>query len=97
MSTPVGDSWSLPALEHSSTLEQTHRVLRDAIVDGAISQGAHLREIHLAQSLGTSRGTVREAIRQLVRKASPSTSCTAGRSCWRSPRATASTSTSHAR
>ena len=68
MSTPVGDSWSLPALEHSSTIEQTHRVLRDAIVDGSISQGAHLREIHLAQSLGTSRGTVREAIRQLVQE-----------------------------
>jgi len=68
MSTPVGDSWSLPALEHTSTIEQTHRVLRDAIVDGAISQGAHLREIHLAQSLGTSRGTVREAIRQLVQE-----------------------------
>jgi DNA-binding GntR family transcriptional regulator len=68
MSTPVGDSWSLPALEHTSTIEQTHRVLRNAIVDGSISQGAHLREIHLAQSLGTSRGTVREAIRQLVQE-----------------------------
>ena len=68
MSTPVGDTWSLPALEHSSAIEQAHRVLRDAIVGGSISQGAHLREIHLAQTLGTSRGTVREAIRQLVQE-----------------------------
>ena len=68
MSTPVGDTWSLPALEHFSAIEQAHRVLRDAIVDGSISQGAHLREIHLAQTLGTSRGTVREAIRQLVQE-----------------------------
>jgi DNA-binding GntR family transcriptional regulator len=68
MSTPLGDTWSLPALEHSSAIEQAHRLLRDAIVDGSISQGAHLREIHLAQTLGTSRGTVREAIRQLVQE-----------------------------
>jgi len=68
MSSPVGDTWGLPALEHSSAMEQAHRVLRDAIVDGSISQGAHLREIHLAQTLGTSRGTVREAIRQLVQE-----------------------------
>ena len=63
-----GSDWNLPALTHSSTMEQAHRLLRDAIVDGSISQGAHLREVHLAQTLGTSRSTVREAIRQLVQE-----------------------------
>jgi DNA-binding GntR family transcriptional regulator len=68
MATGDRSEWNLPALAHSSTLEQAHRVLRDAIVDGEISQGAHLREVHLAQTLGTSRSTVREAIRQLVQE-----------------------------
>ena len=45
-----------------------HRALRDAIVDGTIPQGAHLREIHLARLVGASRGTVREAIRHLVQE-----------------------------
>ena len=62
------DDWGLPAIERSSTIEQVHRMLRDAIIEGAIPQGAHLREIHLARSLGTSRGTVREAIRHLVQE-----------------------------
>ena len=43
-------------------------MLRDGIIEGSIPQGAHLREIHLARSLGTSRGTVREAIRHLVQE-----------------------------
>jgi DNA-binding GntR family transcriptional regulator len=62
------DDWALPAIQRSSTIEQVHRMLRDAIIEGAIPQGAHLREIHLARSLGTSRGTVREAIRHLVQE-----------------------------
>ncbi len=64
----MGETWSLPAVERSSTLEQVHRVLRDAIVEGDIPQGAHLREVHLARQLGTSRSTVREAIRHLVQE-----------------------------
>jgi DNA-binding GntR family transcriptional regulator len=64
----VPETWNLPTVERSSTLEQIHRVLRAAIVEGSIPQGAHLREIHLARSLQTSRGTVREAIRQLVQE-----------------------------
>lgn len=62
------EEWNLPTVERSSTLEQVHRALRDAIVAGSIPQGAHLREISLARTLATSRGTVREAIRQLVQE-----------------------------
>jgi DNA-binding GntR family transcriptional regulator len=65
---PVSDDWGLPPVQHASTIEQAHRLLRDAIVDGSISQGSHLRELHLARTLGTSRGTVREAIRHLVQE-----------------------------
>src|SRR5438094_466946 len=68
MSPGMTDSWNLPTVERSSTIEQTHRLLRAAIVEGSIPQGAHLRELHLASSLRTSRGTVREAIRQLVQE-----------------------------
>jgi DNA-binding GntR family transcriptional regulator len=64
----MAETWDLPTIERSSTIEQAHRLLRDAIVEGSIPQGAHLRELHLASSLRTSRGTVREAIRQLVQE-----------------------------
>ncbi len=43
-------------------------MLRDAIVAGEIPPGAHLREVHLARDLATSRNTVREAIRHLVQE-----------------------------
>jgi DNA-binding GntR family transcriptional regulator len=62
------DDWNLAPIARSSTLEQVHRVLRDAIVDGSIPPGSHLREVHLARELETSRGTVREAIRHLVQE-----------------------------
>ena len=61
-------TWDLPAVERSSTFEQVHRVLREAIVDGTIPPGEHLREVALAQTLETSRSTVREAIRHLVQE-----------------------------
>jgi DNA-binding GntR family transcriptional regulator len=64
----VSDAWNLPSIERSSTLEQVHRLLRDAIIEGSIPQGAHLREIHLATAMRTSRGTIREAIRHLVQE-----------------------------
>ena len=60
--------WDLPAVERSSTFEQVHRVLREAIIEGTIPPGEHLREIALARSLETSRSTVREAIRHLVQE-----------------------------
>jgi DNA-binding GntR family transcriptional regulator len=64
----VSEQWSIAAVERSSTTEQVHRALRDAIVDGTIPQGAHLREVHLARLVGASRSTVREAIRHLVQE-----------------------------
>ena len=64
----MSETWNLPPVERSSTLEQVHRVLRDAIVDGSIPPGSHLRELHLARDLETGRGTVREAIRHLVQE-----------------------------
>lgn len=64
----MNSEWNLPVVERSSTLEQVHRALRDAIVEGAIPAGAHLREISLARALATSRGTIREAIRHLVQE-----------------------------
>jgi DNA-binding GntR family transcriptional regulator len=65
---PVSEGWNLPAVERASTLQQVHRTLREAIVQGTIEQGTHLREVSLAGALGTSRATVREAIRQLVQE-----------------------------
>jgi DNA-binding GntR family transcriptional regulator len=64
----MDEQWSVPRVERSSTTEQVHRALRDAIVDGTIPQGSHLREIHLARLVGTSRSTIREAIRHLVQE-----------------------------
>ena len=64
----VDEQWTVPPVERSSTTEQVHKALRDAIVDGTIPQGAHLREVHLARLVGASRSTVREAIRHLVQE-----------------------------
>jgi DNA-binding GntR family transcriptional regulator len=62
----MSEEWNLPPVARSSTLEQVHRVLRDAIIEGSIPPGSHLKEVQLGRALATSRGTVREAIRQLV-------------------------------
>jgi DNA-binding GntR family transcriptional regulator len=64
----MGEGWNLPTVERASTLEQVHTTLREAIVEGSIAQGTHLREVSLALALGTSRATVREATRQLVQE-----------------------------
>jgi DNA-binding GntR family transcriptional regulator len=64
----VSDDWNLPQITRSSTLDQVHRIMRDAIIEGTIPPGAHLRELHLARDLSTSRSTVREAIRHLVQE-----------------------------
>lgn len=64
----MGDSWQLPTVERTSTIEQVHRTLREAIIDGEIPEGTRLGETHVAHMLGTSRGTVREAIRHLVQE-----------------------------
>jgi DNA-binding GntR family transcriptional regulator len=64
----MSETWLLPTVERTSTIEQVHRTLRDAIIEGEIPEGARLGEVRLAQMLGTSRGTVREAIRHLVQE-----------------------------
>jgi DNA-binding GntR family transcriptional regulator len=60
--------WSLEGLRRVSTTEQATQVLRDAIVSGRIPQGESLREVQVAEMLGTGRSAVREAIRQLVQE-----------------------------
>jgi DNA-binding GntR family transcriptional regulator len=40
-------------------------VLRTMILDGRLSPGARLNEVHLSQALGISRGPLREALRRL--------------------------------
>jgi DNA-binding GntR family transcriptional regulator len=64
----MNGTWNLPPVERLSTLEHAHRILRDAIIEGSIPPGAHLRELHLARDLATSRNTIREAIRHLVQE-----------------------------
>jgi DNA-binding GntR family transcriptional regulator len=41
-------------------------VLRDMILDGTLSPGERLNEVHLSQALGISRGPLREAIQRLA-------------------------------
>jgi DNA-binding GntR family transcriptional regulator len=55
----------LPALQTQNLREQALVALREAIVMGSLSPGAHLGEVRLAKDLGISRGTLREAMRQL--------------------------------
>jgi DNA-binding GntR family transcriptional regulator len=58
----------LPAvrLRRASTAEQVAGALRELIIDGAITPGAHLSEASVSQQLGVSRNTVREALQILV-------------------------------
>jgi DNA-binding GntR family transcriptional regulator len=63
-----GNTYRLGSIERASMTEQVLRELRDAIVDGRIAQGEPLREVSLAQSLGTGRSSVREAVRQLLQE-----------------------------
>lgn len=63
-----GNSYRLESVDRASMTERVLRELRDAIVDGRIAQGEPLREVSLAQTLGTGRSSVREAVRQLVQE-----------------------------
>jgi DNA-binding GntR family transcriptional regulator len=58
--------WGLSAVERRSTTEQVIGELRMAIITGRIKPNEPLREISLAQIVGTGRGSVREAIRHLI-------------------------------
>jgi DNA-binding GntR family transcriptional regulator len=62
------NTYRVGSIERASLTEQVLQELRDAIVDGRIAQGEPLREVSLAQALGTGRGAVREAIRQLLQE-----------------------------
>lgn len=64
----ASDKWRLGVIDRASTTEQVLQELREAIIDGRIAQGEALREVPLAQTLGTGRSAVREAIRQLVQE-----------------------------
>jgi DNA-binding GntR family transcriptional regulator len=56
----------IPTLDRTTTGSQVERVLREMILDGRLKPGTHLRETHVAQSLGVSRNTLREALRSLA-------------------------------
>ena len=64
----LANSWRLSSVERASMTEQVLRELREAIIEGRIPQGEPLREVSLADTLGTGRSAVREAIRQLVQE-----------------------------
>src|ERR1700709_2880797 len=51
----------------NSRAEEIHRRLLEAIQSGALSPGTPLRELKLAETLGTSRTPVREALARLER------------------------------
>ena len=65
---PLANTWRLSSVERASMTEQVLRELREAIIEGRIPQGEPLREVPLAETLGTGRSAVREAIRQLVQE-----------------------------
>jgi DNA-binding GntR family transcriptional regulator len=58
--------WGLSAVERRSTTDQVIGELRTAIITGRIKANEPLREISLAQIMGTGRSSVREAIRHLI-------------------------------
>lgn len=51
-----------------SLKEQVFRTLRDAILEGRLTPGTRLMELHLADQLEVSRTPVREAIHRLARE-----------------------------
>jgi DNA-binding GntR family transcriptional regulator len=52
-------------LEQKTTPEGVYRVLRDAILNGALPAGGQLREAHIAADMGISRAPLREALTRL--------------------------------
>jgi DNA-binding GntR family transcriptional regulator len=61
----AANTWQLGAIDRASTTQQVLQELREAIIDGRITQGEALREVSLTKAFGTGRSAVREAIRQL--------------------------------
>lgn len=52
-------------LEQRTTPDGVYRVLRDAILNGALPAGGQLREAHIAADMGISRAPLREALTRL--------------------------------
>jgi DNA-binding GntR family transcriptional regulator len=61
----MDSSSELPALQPASLHRRATDALRTAIVEGRLRPGDRLKEVELAEQLGTSRAPVREALRQL--------------------------------
>jgi DNA-binding GntR family transcriptional regulator len=51
--------------QRTTTPEGVYRVLRSAILEGAVPPGGQLREAHIAADLGISRSPLREALSRL--------------------------------
>ncbi len=49
-------------------MARAYALLREAVIDGSLSPGEPLYEVHLADSLGMSRTPVREALKVLTRE-----------------------------
>jgi DNA-binding GntR family transcriptional regulator len=62
------ERWGLTAVPRRSTTENVLAELRAAIVTGRIGPMEPLREVALAETLGTGRSAIREAIRHLVQE-----------------------------
>jgi DNA-binding GntR family transcriptional regulator len=60
--------WGLTAVPRRSTTENVLAELRAAIVTGRIGPLEPLREVALAETLGTGRSAIREAIRHLIQE-----------------------------
>jgi DNA-binding GntR family transcriptional regulator len=60
---PIAEA--LPRLTQDSRRHRVAQVLRQEIIAGRLRPGDRLREVDLAEQLGTSRAPVREALRQL--------------------------------
>lgn len=56
---------SIDEQQGDTRVEQASRLLRRAILTGALQQGARLSEVRLAKEFGLSRGPIREALRGL--------------------------------
>jgi DNA-binding GntR family transcriptional regulator len=58
----------LPPLQPGRLQESIYRSLREAIMSGLLTPGAHLRQVELANHYGTSQAPVREALQRLTQE-----------------------------
>ncbi|SEC23096.1 DNA-binding transcriptional regulator, GntR family [Nocardioides exalbidus] len=62
----MGASMPAPLGGEVTYADRSVAVLRAMILDGSLSPGERLNEVHLSQALGISRGPLREALRRLA-------------------------------